>query len=82
MTPDGTVGQLHTLPTSPQGKVSLPIRGRIGHASIGLAVMLGLCIRVMVITGGLGNAKVGMWTLKIFLPEEVSGQFHGLTAPL
>jgi hypothetical protein len=44
--------------------------------------MLGLCIRVMVITGGLGNAKVGMWTLKIFLPEEVSGQFHGLTAPL
>jgi len=44
--------------------------------------MFELCVRAMVvIDGGLGDTKVGMWTLETFLPEEFGGQFHGLTAP-
>jgi len=43
--------------------------------------MFELCVRAMVvINGGLGDTKVGMWTLDIFfLPEEFGCHCHGLT---
>jgi len=42
----------------------LPLQGRIGHASFGVDVMFELCVRAMVvINGGLGDTKVGAWTL-------------------